>query len=75
MYIRIAQSVNKAVNSYLKPAGNWQASKVSETLLRLNDENWRYMVYYKYSTLPRGILIYIIPKVGIFHDAEDRSKY
>ena len=32
-------------------------------------------VYYKYSTLPRGISINIAPKVGIFPQAEGRGKY
>ena len=30
---------------------------------------------YKYSTLPRGISVYIEPKVGIFSEAEGRGKY
>ena len=30
-------------------------------------------IYYKYSTLPRGILINIAPKVGIFPEAEGRG--
>ena len=29
----------------------------------------------KYSTLPRGISVYIEPKVGIFLEAEGRGKY
>ena len=32
-------------------------------------------IYYKYSTLPRGISINIAPKVGIFPEAEGRGKY
>ena len=32
-------------------------------------------IYYKYSTLPRGISINIVPKVGIFPEAEGRGKY
>ena len=32
-------------------------------------------IYYKYSTLPRGISINIAPKVGIFPVAEGRGKY
>ena len=38
----------------------------------------RYMciyIYYKYSTLPRGITINIAPKVGTFPEAEGRGKY
>ena len=31
--------------------------------------------YTKYSTLPRGISVYIEPKVGIFSEAEGRGKY
>ena len=31
-------------------------------------------IYYKYSTLPRGISINIVPKVGIFPNAEGRGK-
>ena len=30
---------------------------------------------YKYSTLPRGISINIVPKVGMFPEAEGRGKY
>ena len=33
------------------------------------------LVYYKYSTLPRGISINIAPKVGIFPEAKGRGKY
>ena len=32
-------------------------------------------IYYKYSTLPRGISINIAPKVGIFPEAVGRGKY
>ena len=32
-------------------------------------------IYHKYSSLPRGILINIAPKVGIFPEAEGRGKY
>ena len=32
-------------------------------------------IYTKYSTLPRGISVYIEPKVGIFSEAEGRGKY
>ena len=32
-------------------------------------------IYYKYSTLPRGISINIASKVGIFPEAEGRGKY
>ena len=31
-------------------------------------------IYYKYSTLPHGILIYIAPRVGTFPGAEGRGK-
>ena len=31
--------------------------------------------YTKYSTLPRGLSVYIEPKVGIFSEAEGRGKY
>ena len=27
-------------------------------------------IYYKYSTLPRGISVYVAPKVGIFPDVQ-----
>ena len=33
------------------------------------------VIYTKYSTLPRGISVYIEPKVGIFSEAEGRGKY
>ena len=32
-------------------------------------------IYTKYSTLPRGISVYIESKVGIFSEAEGRGKY
>ena len=32
-------------------------------------------IYYKYSTLPRGIAINIAPKVGIFPEPEGWGKY
>ena len=32
-------------------------------------------IYTKYSTLPRGISVYIEPKVGIFSEAEGQGKY
>ena len=32
-------------------------------------------IYTKYSTLPRGISVYIEIKVGIFSEAEGRGKY
>ena len=32
-------------------------------------------IYTNYSTLPRGILVYIEPKVGMFSEAEGRGKY
>ena len=51
-----------------------RASEASETLIGLNNGNQRY-IYYKYSTLPRGISINIAPKVGIFPEAEGRGKY
>ena len=35
----------------------------------------RTYIYYKYSTLPRGISINIALKVGIFPEAEGRGKY
>ena len=35
----------------------------------------RSQLYTKYSTLPRGISVYIAPKVGIFSEAEGRGKY
>ena len=33
------------------------------------------LIYTKYSTFPRGISVYIEPKVGIFSEAESRGKY
>ena len=40
------------------------------------DIDFRYVyIYYKYSTLPRGISINIAPKVGIFPKAEGRVEY
>ena len=33
------------------------------------------MIYTEHSTLPRGISVYIEPKVGIFSEAEGRGKY
>ena len=39
-------------------------------------ENRGYIyIYTKYSTLPRGISVYIVPKVGIFVEAGGRGKY
>ena len=32
-------------------------------------------IYTKYSTLPSGISVYIVPKVGIFPEAGGRGKY
>ena len=32
-------------------------------------------IYYKYSTLPRGISVFIAPKVGIFLEAGGLRKY
>ena len=34
-----------------------------------------YIQYTKYSTLPSGISVYIVPKVGIFPEAGGRGKY
>ena len=34
-----------------------------------------FLVYTKYSTLLRGISVYIEPKVGIFSEVEGRGKY
>ena len=34
-----------------------------------------YILYTKYSTLPSGISVYIVPKVGIFPEAGGRGKY
>ena len=33
------------------------------------------MIYAKYSTLPSGISVYIVLKVGIFPEAGGRGKY
>ena len=52
--------------------GNW-ASEASPTLgcsIEISRD-----IYTKYSTLPRGISVYIEPKVGIFSEAEGRGKY
>ena len=58
------------ISSYI----HWRASEASETLSGVTNGNRRY-IYYKYSTLPRGISINIAPKVGIFPEAEGRGKY
>ena len=34
-----------------------------------------YYIYTKYSTLPSGISVYLVPKVGIFPEAGGRGKY
>ena len=55
---------------------------ISERVKRANsvmfvfNPDFRYeRIYYKYSTLPRGISINMAPKVGIFPEAEGRGKY
>ena len=38
-------------------------------------ERGRYVINTKYSTLPSGISVYIVPKVGIFPEAEENILY
>ena len=55
-----------------KVANNW-ASEASPTLgcsIEISRD-----IYTKYSTLPSGISVYIVPKVGIFPEAGGRGKY
>ena len=54
----------KSLYSFL----SWLVSLLAITVLTENISS-------KYSTLPRGILINIAPKVGIFPEAECRGKY
>ena len=49
------------------------ASKASPTLGCLIEISRD--IYTKYSTLPSGISVYIVPKVGIFPEAGGRGKY
>ena len=47
----------------------------SMNLLLILDSSLNIYIYYKYSTLLRGILVYIALKVGIFPEAGGRGKY
>ena len=42
---------------------------------KMYSERGRYVINYKYSTLPRGISLYIALNVGIFPEAGGRGKY
>ena len=51
-------------------ASIWRAREASETLSGVYRFELVRYIYYKYSTIPRGISINIAPKVGIFPEAE-----
>ena len=51
----------------------WRENEASETLSGVYKYELVRYIYYKYSTLPRGITINIAPKVGIFPEAKGRG--
>ena len=55
---------------YLLASERSERDTLRSVQLRIAD-----ILYTKYSTLPSGISVYIVPKVGIFPEAEGRGKY
>ena len=53
-----------------------ERAKRASSVMSVFNRDFRYVhIYYKYSTLPCGISINIVIKVGIFPEAEGRGKY
>ena len=63
-----SEPLSRVFNDQPRRIYYWRASEASETLFSYVYENSRY-IYTKYSTLPSGISVYIVPKVGIFPEA------
>ena len=64
--------IRSEVVGVAKVVNNWE-SEASPTLgcsIEISRD-----IYTKYSTLPSGISVYIVPKVGIFPEAGGRGKY
>ena len=68
------QQVN-CMETFCVNAGIWRASEARESLSGVYKLELVRYIYYKYSTLPRGISINIAPKVGIFPEAKGRGNY
>ena len=75
MHIRIAFPIEPRLRMSRLLANNWRASEESEKLSVVYKFKLVRYIYYKHSTLLRGISINIALKVGIFPEAEGRGKY